>query len=512
MIGSGKEGWLGPRTALLMVGRALRTRTLWLCLPLALLMAAAILGVVRPVYRSDVVLLYRPPPGATIVSQTEGDSSRQLAARLKEMLFTRGRLTGLLKDLNLYHERVTRTGLSDAIEEIRKHLKFDSSGGETFRISFEDESPQQAQTVAARTADILLDVHRQWRLQDVVNAQHFFDVQKRVAEDALREREAELGKFVGQHPEMALALGNGPMTPGAQLRAVSAESRLSAPDASVFSLEARATRLREHGSELPKPEKPSAGEVATAPLDPTLQAEREAAEVDLVAARRDLAQKQKQFTSAYPDVRQANEAVMAARERLRKIDDAMAAAKKGAALPPSADLSLPRPTDANPAPDAATRRRLAALSKQIAQARARALERDPKRLAELGTQLAELDRRASEARDRLAVLQSKQFQASLQATLDLQDKTGELVVVDPAFLPARAERRGRVKMGALGAGAALALVFGLSLAVVFFDDRLRAELDFARLGLPPLLAEVPRESRRGRGSGSARRRLARRTS
>jgi hypothetical protein len=123
------------------------------------------------------------------------------------------------------------------------------------------------------------------------------------------------------------------------------------------------------------------------------------------------------------------------------------------------------------------------------------LERDPKRLLELGTQLAELDRRVSEARDRLAVIQSKQFQASLEATLDLQDKTGELVVVDPAFLPARAERRGRLKMGAFGGGAALTLAFFLSLGLVFLDDRLRAGFDLARLRLPPLLAEVPRESR-----------------
>jgi uncharacterized protein involved in exopolysaccharide biosynthesis len=227
--------------------------------------------------------------------------------------------------------------------------------------------------------------------------------------------------------------------------------------------------------------------------DPSLLAEREAVQADLVAARRDLAQKQKQFTSEYPDVRQANEAVIAARERLRKIDETIAAAKKGTVVAPPADLSLPRAEDASPSE--ATRRRLATLSKQIAKARARVLERDPKRLAELGTQMTELDRRVTEARDRLSVLQSKQFQASLQATLDLQDKAGELVIVDPAFLPARAERRGRVKTGAVGAGAAVALAFGLALAAAFLSDRVRAEFDLARLGLPVLLARVPGETR-----------------
>jgi len=284
------------------------------------------------------------------------------------------------------------------------------------------------------------------------------------------------------------------------------------PDSSVSNLEARVVRLRERGNEAPKSEKRDDGSSLSAQPDPGLLAERESAQADLVAARRDLALKQKQFTSEYPDVRQANDAVSAARDRLRKVDELIAAARKAAAMPPPPPPTPSLAEEPAPPPSAGTRRRLAALGKQIAQARTRALERDPKRLAELGTELAELDRRVSEARDRLAVLQSKQFQASLQARLDLHDKTGELVVVDPAFLPARAERRGRLKMSALGAGGALALAFGLSLGVVFLDDRLRAGFDLDRLRLPTLLAEVPRESRRDSKPNPSKRSRGRRTS
>jgi hypothetical protein len=370
----------------------------------------------------------------------------------------------------------------------RQYLKFESSGGETFRISFEDESPVRAQAVTARAADMLLDVHRTWRRQDVVKAEQFFDAQKRAAEEVLRAREGEFSQFLGRHPEMALAMGTGPVTPGAPLRAANSEAKLNSQDGLVSRLEARASRLRDQPSRADRREAEAAGAV----VDAALLAEREASQADLIAAQRDLAQKQKQFTPEYPDVRQASDAAVAARERLRKIEEAIAAAKKAAAAPPPAPAQAQAPA---PVLDSGTRQRLSALEKQIVQARAKMLERDPKRLLELGTQLAELDRRVSEARDRLAVIQSKQFQASLEATLDLQDKTGELVVVDPAFLPARAERRGRLKMGAFGGGAALTLAFFLSLGLVFLDDRLRAGFDLARLRLPPLLAEVPRESR-----------------
>ena len=487
-----KENWFGPRTALCMVGRALRSRVLWLVLLLGLGATAGILRVVRPIYRSEVVLFYRPAPGASFVSQTEADPTRQLAARLKEMLFTRERLVGLVKEFHLYPYQVMRTGAMDAAEDLRKqYLKFESSGGETFRISFEDESPELTQAVTARAADMLLDVHRDWRRQDVVKAQQFFDTQKRTAEEVLRAREAEFSQFLGRHPEMALATGTGPVTPGASLRAANAEAKLNSQDGMVSRLEARATRLRDRGSESARSGKHEA-EVASASIDSALLAEREAAQADLIAARRDLAQKQKQFTAEYPDVRQANDAVTTARDRLRKIDEAIAAAKKVAAAPLPA---APAPTETT-APDPATRQRLSAIEKQIVQARAKALERDPKRLLELGNQLAEMDRRVSEARDRLAVIQSKQFQASLEATLDIQDKTGELVVIDPAFLPVRAERHGRLKIGAMGVAAAAALAFGLSLGLVFLSDRLRAGFDLQRLRLPLLLAEVPRESRR----------------
>jgi hypothetical protein len=502
------DGWLGLWTALLMVGRALRSRVLWLGLLLGLLATMGILRVVRPIYRSEVVLFYRPSPGASFVSQTEGDPSRQLAARLKEMLFTRERLAGLVKEFHLYPDQVRRTGLQDGVEAMKQHLKFESSGGDTFRISFEEESPQRAQAVAAQAAEMLLDVHRTWRTQDVVKAQQFFDAQKRGAEEVLREREAEFTQFLARHPEMALAMGPGmgPVTPGAPLRAANSEARLNPQDGLVSRLEARATRLRDRGSEPTRAEKRET-EAASALVDAALLAEREAAQADLIAAQRDLAQKQKQFTPEYPDVRQANEAAVAARDRLRKIEDAIAAAKRAAV----ASALVPRPQVEASAPDPGTRQRLSLIEKQIVQARAKMLERDPKRLLELGTQLAELDRRVSEARDRLAVIQGKQFQASLEATLDLQDKTGELVVVDPAFLPVRAERRGRVKMGAMGAGAALALAFGLSLGLVFLDDRLRAGFDLSRLRLPSLLAEVPREAHRDKPPAPTTAKLSRRT-
>jgi hypothetical protein len=237
-------------------------------------------------------------------------------------------------------------------------------------------------------------------------------------------------------------------------------------------------------------------------VDPALFAERDAAQTDLIAARRDLAAKQKQFTNEYPDVREANAAVNAARERLRRLDEAIATAKRQAALA-DAEAAVSAAVSEQ-SQDPTVRKRVAALEKQISLARSKT-KRDPKQLMELGTRLAELDRRVTEARDRLAVIQNKQFQASLQATLESQDTQGELVVVDPAFLPVQPERRGRLKLAAAGAAGSLTLALGLSLGVVFMSDRLRTRFDMGRLALPVVLAEIPRARRWPRPSTPSQR-------
>jgi hypothetical protein len=495
--GATEKNEFGVATVWLIGRRVLRSGTLWLVLLLGAAATAVILTEVRPIYRSEAVLFYRQAAGASFVTTVEGDPSRRLAARLKEMLFTRERLTALIQEFNLYPELTGRQRIVEAVDDMRrKRIKFESSAGDTFRISFDSELPAEARGVVTRAVQMLLEVHRMSRSQDVVSAKQFFDSQRHDAEGVLHQREREYADFLAQHPQLATATGPGPVSADAPLRAATATPAEGGKNPLVARLEQQIAQLRRDPSDT-RPRHGSGERV-----DPALLAEREAAQTDLIAARRDLAVKQKQFTNEYPDVREANAAVSAARERLRRIDEAIASAKRQVALA-DAEAAVSAAVSEQ-SQDPTVRKRVAALEKQISLARSKT-KRDPRQLMELGTRLAELDRRVTEARDRLAVIQNKQFQASLQATLESQDAQGELVVVDPAFLPVQPERRGRLKIAAAGAAGSLCLALSLSLGVVFMSDRLRTRFDMGRLALPLVLVEVPRARRWVRSSNPSRR-------
>jgi len=111
------------------------------------------------------------------------------------------RLAGLIKEFHLYPDQVRRTGLLDAA---RGHAQTSPQVPVERRRDLSHQLsktiPQQAQAVAARAAEMLLEVHRTWRTQDVVKTQQFFDAQKRVAEEVLRAREMEFTQFLARHP------------------------------------------------------------------------------------------------------------------------------------------------------------------------------------------------------------------------------------------------------------------------------------------------------------------------
>ncbi len=486
-------------TLWLIAKRILGSGTLWLTLLFGAATTAVVMTEVRPIYRSEAVLFYRQQAGASFVTTVEGDPTRRLAARLKEMLFTRERLSTLIREFNLYPDLTARHRMMEAVEEMRqKRIKFEASAGDTFRISFDSELPEEARGVVARAGQMLLEVHRLSRAQDVVSAKQFFDAQRHDAEEVLHEREREYAGFLSQHPDLATATGPGPVSADAPLRAAAAPAVGGKSDL-VTRLEQQIARLRRD----PAADGASPRRGGDGRPDPALLAERDAAQADLIAARRDLAAKQKQFTNEYPDVREATAAVAAARDRLRRVEETIATTKRQAALA-EAEAAVSAAVSQH-SQDPAVRKRVSALEKQISLARTKT-KRDPKQLMELGTRLAELDRRVTEARDRLAVIQNKQFQASLQATLESQDTQGELVVVDPAFLPVQAERRGRLKLAAAGAAGSLGLAVSLSLGVVFLSDRLRSRFDVGRLALPLVLAEIPRSRRCDKAGRTARHR------
>jgi uncharacterized protein involved in exopolysaccharide biosynthesis len=467
------------------IGRVLTRKTFIGLILLGLLLSGARAYVSKPVFRSEVVLLYQDRGGANPLSQREVQSPRRIATTLQETLFSHALLEKLIREFGLYADTVASLGMVPAVEQMRKFdLHFESREGYTSRISFESISPELAQVVTARAAELLLRAQVDARAQETKETNLFLEGERARTEQELRKDEAELALFVAQHPEVVdndILRGN----------ALPPDS--SASESASLGLEMQALQLRERLAQLRRqPAQPAA---AAAPREVSEVHVR--AESELAAALRELADRQAQFTEEHPDVKRAAARVASAKAHLRHVDETAAAATSHAAPTPTSQT--PAPSTTAEVPEAQmVRAQLELLERQMRAARSYSRRprtlgpTDPVALGRLRAQYAELERRTRESRDHHDLLENRQFQAEMQSLFATQGKRGDLVVVDPAYKPVVPVRSPRFKIIVVGVAGSLFLGLAVSLLLVLRDDRLRCAADLRRFGLPALLCEVPR--------------------
>jgi len=429
----------------------------------------------RPSFRSETVILHTE--GIAPGDPTEqAVAPRSVAARVQEILTSRALLERVLTEFDLYPVTKRAYGPVDAIEELKRQVQLKAPGGSTFRISFDGDSPEQAQRVTARLAELVIDEDSALRKTQAHVTQDFLAAEKKGTEGRLREAEYELASFMAEHPRFAL--DTTPLTTGAAIRA---------------SVQGAAPTVRSGSSPqspraIAAPSQPSVATVAsTAPTDAeaTREALREkaAAAAALAAARASLLEKLDHFTPAHPDVRAAREAVALAEARL------VAAAERVPVAPVPVPMVVPdtKPPSPSGVPHASVPAPAVAV-------RPVASGRDD--VVGLEIQWATLTRSAIEARQHDDQVEAALFKADIAANSVSGDNSGtQMTVIDPAFLPRRALPPERAVI-ALVAGA-LSLLVGLLIALVCaaLDDRIYGWRDAARLG--DVLVEVP-SARRGR--------------
>jgi capsular polysaccharide biosynthesis protein len=475
------------RMILTIAGRTLKSRSFIAIVLLGLAATGYWAYMSRPIYRSEAVLLYQDRSSSNPAVQREMPSPRRIAASLQERLFSHALLEKLVSEFGLYPGTVARFGLVGAAEELQKHDLFFSAPreGYSFRIAFEATDPDLAKQVAARASQLLIRAQMDVSAQKAEETKSFLDGEKKRAEEELRKRESELAFFAAQHPE-AIQVNTA--------RTGTAFDDGSAPSTASLGLEMQALQLRERLSQIQgRPAASSDPSRASVPQD--LAEARLRAETELATAQHDLADKQSQFTEEYPGVKRAMVRVETAKARLRHLDEKVAIPLQV----PAFATQAPAAPGAEPAEAQIVREQLALLEKQIRATRSRprsAIARpefsgDPAMQGHMRSEYVELEWRARESRERLSLLENRQFQAEMQSLLESQSKWGDLVVLDPAFRPAAPIRSPRLKVLLAGVFASLLMALATGLGLVLRDDRLYRASDVQRFGLPTLLAEVP---------------------
>lgn len=471
-----------------LTGRVLRAKSFIGIFVLGLLLTGARAYVSRPIYRSEAVLLYQDRGASNPMAPRDGQSARRIGLTLQEMLFSHALLQKVIGEFGLYADIVAHLGMVAAVEEIQKRdLRFTAREGYTFRISFESTSPDLAQVVTTRAAELLMQAHVDARVQEVKETERFLDGERARTEKELSSHESELALFVAQHPEVVESNGlrGGVLAPDSS----ASESASLGLEMQALQLRERLTQLRQHPSQPSENSRPG--------LPRETNEVRSRAEAELAVAQRELVEKQAQFTEEYPDVKRAAARVASAKAYLRHLDESPLTTVSHPVVPPTPGAPAPSATDQ---PEArVVQAQLELLEKQVRATRSHSRSSQPRSgttsdpvvLGRLRAQYAELERNVRESRDHHDLLENRQFQAEMQAVFTTQGKRGDIVVADPAYKPVVPIRSSRGKILAAGSAGSLLFAIAMGLAMVLRDDRLRRAADLRRFNLPALLCEVP---------------------
>jgi uncharacterized protein involved in exopolysaccharide biosynthesis len=447
-------------------------------------------------WKSETVLLYREGIRSSYVlgRDAEVEAARKLGLRLKEMVLARPRLQKIIDEIGVYKDLADTQGYVVAVDKLRNDIEFKVREGDTFLLAFSAPDPDMAQKVTAKLADSLVEENSRYRSQQAEVTRQFLQQEKERMEGELREKEQALAQFLAKHPEFAQDQTSQTGGGGAAVRdAAKKKDDGKATDPVEASLMREAARLRQRLSlpagERPKPVRPQA--------DPRLQQDVTDAENELLAARRDLQDKQGRLTDQHPDVIAAKNRVKAAEQRLKRAKDALAAGElimPDVEAPPASEEERPKLEERLrkvEAELAERRRKLAAGAGATAAAKSQLSEE----IVQLETEWAKRNRDVTEARERYQQLESRQFIAEMAASSEETGNAAQMVIVDPAYRPIRPAGGGRMKLVVLGFMASCVLAGALVLACAIFDDRIYDRADVEQLGVGPLLVTVPRPGR-----------------
>jgi len=454
-------------------------------------------------YRSETIILYQETIKSSDIGGGDSETSaRRIAPRLKEMLLSRTTLEPIIKELGLYmkgKDPNDRRALIDAVDEMRKHISFKAREGDTFEIAFDSSTPELTLEVTKRLGQCILDEALNRRKDQNKALVEFLTAQSDRNSQDLHLREANLARFVAAHPILAARL-MGQIQPGAPGTVAPAPGVVvNTGDPILNGLETRAARIdrqlaKANSAVPPPPPKPPA------PFVPPPES------AELVAARKDMADKAAHYTERHPDV-------TAAKARLKQAEDAHAATVAAAAEAHAAQQAAQRaaqvdePAPKNEADVAALKKELSDIHTQIGLRRAQIAGTKgdaavpapgpvpgelPGSEVTLEVEFRSVQRAVNEARDAQTAIDAKLFKARLNLDVGNDARNVTATVLDPAYLPSRPVSSSRTNLLAGLLGVSFMLALGIMLVSAKLDDRIHDQVDLERLDILPVIGVIPR--------------------
>jgi succinoglycan biosynthesis transport protein ExoP len=429
-------------------------------------------------YRSETLILVEPQkvPEEYVHATVTTDVTDRLQT-ISEEVMSRTRLQTIIDDLHLYPKLQGRESKDEIVAAMRKDIVVDVVSNThpekhsvgAFKIAYIGDSPELAQRVTNKIADLFIQENLKVRDQQAQGTSQFIHTELDKARADLAVEEEKIRQFKAAH------LGSLPEQSASNLQLISQYQSLAQANSEAID---RANQQRVYLQSMLNMSGANKGQVAAVAPPPTpLQLELQKARQELSAARQ-------KYTESHPDITRLKAEVASLEEQVK--NQPQSARAEASAVGPNMVQQLQSQLVSIDQEIKARTQRQKVLEAQLG-----ALEGRVETLPTVESQFADQSRDYEAKQKNYQSLVEKQAASEMAAELERHDESEQFRILDPANLPSKPYSpnlpviNGAGLLGALFVGCLLAFWMELKDGTIHDADELTQYLAI------PLLTTVP---------------------
>ncbi len=429
------------------------------------------------IYRSSTLILVTPQKlPASYVTSTVTTTIDQRMLAMTQQILSRTSLESVIRDLNLFQPDSNSVSIDEKVERLRKKINIEINRNDTFKLSFDSESPQTAMQVTARLASLFINENVRVREQQATGTTVFMNAEVERLRKELEEQESIVNLYKSRHQSDL------PEQLDPNLRTLEQMRReLESNMMRLTSLEERRALLDRLSAEDAR----LAAAVAIDDKSGTARAILSRAGID--ARKRELELLRNRYSDKHPDIIRLKREMATIPAEVgelasSKTDSAKSLVGQGDGGQSEvlvSEITLLRERNKKLQSD------IAAYQDRVNTTPIRAIE------------LSKITRNYDITLKKFQELLGKEFDSQLSENMEIKQKGEQFQVVDPAGLPQIpvAPNRGRILL--IGLAFAIAAAFGAAFLIDNLDNSVKGNQDLERYTDSPLLAVLPVVPSRG---------------
>ena len=470
-----------------------RRKDIIIAASLVVIILAAYLAVNLPnVYRSSTLILVTPQRlPSNYVASTVTSTIEQRMQAIAQQVLGRTMLEKVIEEFDLFSSMEFSRSLDERVAMLRKRITLAINRQDTFTLSFDAATPEDARQVTARIAALFIEENLKVREQQAAGTTTFINAEAQRLRKELEEQEARVNKYRAQYWHELPENRDANFKTLEQLRR-ELENGLNR----VASLQDRRVALEKQMAESDILERElamlgSLGGIQTT-ASPTASTKRN---MQLDARKRELDALLQKYSAKHPDVIRLKREIEAAQAEA-PIEVPVPVKEAVQEIAPSTGLSLKTmlasQVDDLKAEMTSLQTKNNNVRTEVAMLQAR-VDSTPLRSIELSKITRDYDITLRKYQDLLA----KALESELSENMERKQKGEQFQIVDPANLPQHPIAPNRPRILLVG----LVLGFGGSIGAAYLLDMLnksfKSNEDLAGYTSIPLLAVLPAVTTRG---------------